>query len=310
MSRIVSLLPSSTEIVCALGFQDALVARSHECDYPAGVEQLPVVTAPKFNPDGRSYEINERVKALLQEATSVYRVDADKLKELAPDFIVTQQQCEVCAVSFEEVHRVACEYLNTEAQIISLEPNALSDVYADIQRVADALGVPERGQALVQEMQQRMAAIAAKTASLPRPTVASIEWIDPLMAGGNWMPTLVQYAGGEELFGKADEHSHWITWEELKAADPDVLVMLPCGYSIEQTLAEMPTLTAYAEWASLRAVREGRVYITDGNQYFNRPGPRLVESVEILAEILHPQHFDFGHKGRGWQPFPNVENAL
>jgi len=305
--KIVSLLPSSTEIVAALGFQDALVARSHECDFPAGVEALPVVTAPKFKPDGRSYEINERVKALLQEATSVYKVDAEKLKELAPDFIVTQQQCEVCAVSFEEVHRVACEYLGSDAQIISLEPNALADVYEDIQRVADALHVPERGHDLVRQMQQRLQAIADKTAQLPRPTVASIEWIDPLMAGGNWMPTLVDYAGGEELFGKENHHSHWITWDELKAADPDVLVMLPCGFDIQETLEEMPALTERSDWETLRAVREGRVYITDGNQYFNRPGPRLVESVEILAEILHPQHFDYGHKGFGWQPFPPVE---
>ncbi len=301
--KIVSLLPSSTEIISALGFQDALVARSHECDYPPGVAHLPAVTAPKFDPDGRSYEINQRVKALLQEATSVYKVDADLLKELSPDFIVTQQQCEVCAVSFEEVHRVACEYLETDAQIISLEPNTLADVYGDIQRVADALGVPERGQQLIADMQQRIQAIADQTADLPRPTVASIEWIDPLMAGGNWLPTLVQYAGGQERFGRADQDSHWITWEDLKAADPDVLVMLPCGYDMPTTLAEMPALTERPDWRSLRAVREGRVYITDGNQYFNRPGPRLVESVEILAEILHPEHFDFGHRGRGWQPF-------
>ncbi len=298
--RIASLLPSSTEIVCALGFEDALVARSHECDYPRSVTALPAVTAPKFDPDGRSYEIDQRVKAVLQEATSVYRIDGELLRQLQPDVIVTQTQCEVCAVSFAEVERAACEWLDLPAQIIALEPNALSDVFADIVRVAQALGVPERGAALVSQMQARMAAVQAAAHNLPRPTVASIEWIAPLMAGGNWMPTLIEMAGGVNLFGEAGQHSPWMTWEALQAADPDVLLILPCGFDIARTLHEMDALTARPDWATLRAVREGRVYITDGNQYFNRPGPRLCESLEIVAEILHPDAFAFGHEGAGW----------
>ncbi|MFQ3646211.1 MAG: cobalamin-binding protein [Anaerolineae bacterium] len=299
--RIASLLPSSTEIVCALGFQEALVARSHECDYPPAVRQLPAVTAPKFNPDGRSYQINERVKAILQEAASVYRIDADQLKALAPDVIVTQAQCEVCAVSLAEVQRVACEWLNIPAQIVALEPNALADVFNDIQRVADALGVPERGHALVAALRQRMQAIAQQASALPKPTVATIEWIDPLMAAGNWMPELVEMAGGRNLLGRAGEHSPWLTWDELAAADPDVIVILPCGYDIPTTERELPALTQHPRWPTLRAVQAGRVYLTDGNQYFNRPGPRLVESLEILAEILHPRAFRFGHQGSGWR---------
>lgn len=173
--KIVSLLPSSTEIVCALGFEDALVGRSHECDYPKTVQDLPILTAPKFNPDGRSYEIDERVKAILQEATSVYRVDADLLKNLAPDYVITQSQCDVCAVSYEEVQRVVCDYLDTDAEVISLVPNALHDVFADIQKVADTLSVPERGTAYVHEMQTRMDAIYEQVKDLPKPTVASIE---------------------------------------------------------------------------------------------------------------------------------------
>lgn len=301
--KIVSLLPSSTEIICALGFREALVGRSHECDYPPGIDTLPVLTAPKFNPDGRSYEINERVKAILQEATSVYQVDADLLKALAPDFVITQSQCDVCAVSFDEVQAIVCDYLDTEAQVISLEPNALSDVFADIQRVADALHVPERGKAYLADMQARMDAIAAQVANYKKPTVASIEWLDPLMAGGNWMPTLVETAGGIELFGKANQHSHWITWEDLQAADPDILVMMPCGYGIDKTRSEMSALTQRPDWQELRAVQQGQVYLTDGNHYFNRPGPRLVESVEILAEIFHPEQVNFGHRGTGWIPF-------
>lgn len=299
--RIASLLPSSTEIVCALGFEAALVARSHECDYPASVRALPAVTAPKFDPDGRSYEIDQRVKAILQEAASVYRIDADQLKRLAPDVIVTQAQCEVCAVSLAEVERVACEWLEIPAQIVALEPNALADVFVDIQRVADALGAPERGREVVADLRRRMAEIAAQTAALPKPTVATIEWIDPLMSAGNWMPELVEMAGGCNLFGTAGEHSPWLTWDELAAADPDVIVVLPCGFDMATTERELPALTQHPNWAALRAVRQGRVYITDGNQYFNRPGPRLVESLEILAEIFHPERFSFGHEGAGWR---------
>jgi iron complex transport system substrate-binding protein len=301
--KIASLLPSSTEIVCALGLEDALVARSHECDYPHTVESLPAVTAPKFDPDGRSYQIDERVKALLQEVTSVYRIDADTLKDLAPDILVTQTQCEVCAVSFDEVQRVACDYLNSPAEIIALEPNRLSDIFSDIQRVADVTGVPERGTALVQQMQQRMQAIAEQARELPHPTVATLEWLDPLMAAGNWMPELIEMAGGNNLLGTSGEHSPWLSWEELQAADPDVIAILPCGFDIARTLSEMSALTEREEWHALRAVQSGQVYVTDGNQYFNRPGPRLVESVEILAEILHPQQFSFGHEGSGWQRF-------
>ena len=299
--RIASLLPSSTEIVCALGFESALVARSHECDYPAAVRSLPAVTAPKFNPDGRSYEIDQRVKAILQEATSVYRIDADLLKTLAPDVIVTQAQCEVCAVSLAEVERVACEFLDVPARIISLEPNALADVFADFQRVADALGAPERGRALVTALRTRMAAIAERAAPLPKPTVATIEWIEPLMSAGNWMPELVEMAGGDNLFGVAGAHSPWLTWPELIAADPDVIVILPCGYDMSTTERELPALTEQPAWAALRAVQTGHVYIADGNQYFNRPGPRLAESLEILAEILHSEHFNYGHEGVGWR---------
>jgi iron complex transport system substrate-binding protein len=298
--RIASLLPSSTEIVHALGFGDQLVARSHECDYPAQVSALPFVTAPKFNPDGRSYEIDQRVKAILQEATSVYRIDADLLKTLAPDVIVTQAQCEVCAVSLSEVRRVACDYLGLPADVIALEPNALEDVMTDIHRVAQTLGAPERGEALVAKLRERMTVIAERSKGLPQPSVATMEWIDPLMAAGNWVPELIEMAGGCNLFGAAGEHSPWLDWATLKEVDPDRIVVMPCGYDIPKSLDEMNSLIERPDWRDLRAVREGHIYVTDGNQYFNRPGPRLVESLEILAEILHPDVFNFGHHGRGW----------
>lgn len=302
--RIVSLLPSSTEIVCRLGFEGQLVGRSHECDFPPSVTNLPILTAPKFDPVGTSAEVDGRVRQILQEATSVYRVDEQVLQELNPDIIITQTQCEVCAVSFNEVERVVCDWLGSSAQIIALEPNRLSDVLNDIARVADTLGAPERGTGLVAEMRQRLEAIANQTTHIEEwPSVATIEWIDPLMTGGNWMPELVEIAGGVNLFGEAGHHSPYLMWEELVAANPDVMVVLPCGYDIQRSWQEMDVLTRQPEWWDLRAVQLGHVYITDGNQYFNRPGPRLVESAEILAEILHPSEFHFGHEGTGWVRF-------
>ncbi len=310
VTRVVSLIASSTEIVCALGFEDRLVGRSHECDFPESVKRLPLLTEAKLDTGAPSSEIDQRVKAILQEGLSVYRVDAARLRELAPDLIITQTQCQVCAVSLHDVEDALREWLGAKPgngsapTIVSLEPNALADVWADIRRVAVALGAPERGETLVLDLQRRMAAIAEKTRALPdKPTVACVEWIDPLMAAGNWMPELVEMAGGVNLFGEAGRHSPWMTWDELRAAGPDVIVVLPCGFDIPRTRAEMPALAGKPGWAELQAVRNGRVYLADGNQYFNRPGPRLAESLEILAELFHPPLFRFGHQDRGWQRY-------
>jgi len=302
MQRIVSLIPSATEIVCALGLESSLVGRSHECDFPQSVRALPVCTEPKFNPEGSSYQIDERVKAILQEALSVYRVDAGKLRELRPDAIITQSQCEVCAVNLREVERVVTEWLDSRPRIVSLAPGALADVWADIRRVAEALGVPERGEELLGSIESRMAAIAERARALAdRPTVACIEWIEPLMAAGNWMPELVEMAGGINLFGEVGKHSPWMDFAQLQDRNPDVILIAPCGFDINRTRQELPALTHRPQWPNLRAVRSRRVFVADGNQYFNRPGPRLVESLEILAELLHPSAFRFGHEGAGWQ---------
>lgn len=299
--KIASLLPSSTEIVCALGLESALVARSHECDFPSSIQSRPAVTAPRFDPHGTSAEVDERVKAVLQEATSVYKIDADLLELLAPDVVITQTQCEVCAVSYAEVERVVCHQLGSAATIVALEPNLLADVYGDIQRVAEAVKLPERGEALVAEMQRRMDAIRQKTVDLPKPRIATLEWLDPLMSAGNWMPELVEIAGGYNLFGVTGQHSPWLSWAELSAADPDMLIILPCGYDIPKAESELALLSQRPEWQALRAVQNNQVYVTDGNQYFNRPGPRLADSAEILAEILHPDVFNFGYEGWGWE---------
>jgi len=300
--RIVSLIASATEIICALGYEDQLVGRSHECDYPPSVARLPVCTEPKFDTLGTSYEIDQRVKNILADALSVYRVHAGKLKELQPDVIVTQSQCEVCAVSLRDVEQALCSWIDSRPQLVSLEPHALSDVWADIRRVAAALGNPERGDELVGRLKRRMSAILEKARALSqRPTVACIEWIDPLMAAGNWMPELVEMAGGVNLFCSAGKHSPWMKREQLQQKDPEVIVVLPCGFDIRRSREEMPALTEKPDWAGLRAVRDRRVCLTDGNQFFNRPGPRLAESLEILAEVLHPAVFHFGHEGTGWQ---------
>ncbi|HTR60365.1 MAG TPA: cobalamin-binding protein [Candidatus Binataceae bacterium] len=301
MHRIVTLLPSATEIVCALGFGSELVGRSHECDFPAGVGRLPALTEPKFKVEGTSAEIDERVKRIVGDALSVYRVDAARLRELKPDVIVTQSQCEVCAVSESEVESAVAEWLGERPKIVSLAPYALADVFEDMVRVGEALGDRRRGEDTVAKLRGRMDAIAEKADAVrTRPTFACIEWIDPMMSAGNWMPELVAMAGGTNLFGKAGEHSPWMKFEELAASNPEVIMVSPCGFSMKRSREELPTLTGNPRWKELRAIRDGKVYLADGNQYFNRPGPRIVESLEILAEMLHPEIFKFGHEGSGW----------
>jgi len=299
--RVISLIASATEIVCALGFESQMAGRSHECDFPASVKRLPVCTSPKFEVEGLSYEIDQRVKAILQEALSVYRVDADLLERLQPTHIITQSQCEVCAVSLKDVEQAVCQFTGSQPVVVSLEPNALADVWSDIRRVASALNAPERGEELVARLRRRMGEIVAKARTVVlRPTVACVEWIDPLMAAGNWMPELVEMAGGVNLFGEVGKHSPWMSWEELVEADPDVIFISPCGFDIERTMEETNLLTGKPEWDGLKAVKSNRVFVADGNQYFNRPGPRLVESLEILAELFHPELFHFGHQDKGW----------
>lgn len=302
--RIVSLIASATEIVHALGFGDALVGRSHECDFPPSVTALPRLTEPKFPVEGSSYDIDQRVKAILQEGLSVYRVDAAALAALRPDIIVTQTQCEVCAVSEKDVEDAVCSWVESRPKIISLKPDALVDVWADIRRVGEALGARGKAEELVGSLQDRIGAIARKAGTLPaKPSVAYVEWIDPLMAGGNWMPELIERAGGKNLFGSAGRHSPWLEWDSLRTADPEVIFVAPCGFDLPRTRTEMASLVARPGWENLRAVRSDRVFFADGNRFFNRPGPRLVESLEILAETLHPEAFSFGHEGDGWERF-------
>jgi len=287
--RIVSLIASATEIVDALGEFPNLVGRSHECDFPEAVVRLPICTRPAIPVSGDSREIDGLVKNRLREAVSVYEVFPDVLERLQPTHIITQTQCEVCAVSLKDVEAALAGGLASKPELVVLHPNCLAEVWDDIRRVARALGIVGRGEAAIEGLQARMAAVSRRAlAQSHRPAVACIEWLEPLMAAGNWVPELVEMAGGVNLFGEAGKHSPWMSWEQLVAADPEVMVIMPCGWDAGRTEPEMHWLTDRTEWPSLRAVRTGRVHLTDGNQYFNRPGPRLVESLDILAGILHP----------------------
>ncbi len=298
--KIVSLLPSSTEILCRLGFKNYLVGRSHECDFPEGVSHLPVLTAPKFNKYVDSATINKSVAALLEHGLSVYKLDTDLLESLAPDFIVTQSQCEVCAVSMKDVEKAACALMSSNPIIINLEPNNLDDVYDDILKTALALGVADKGSEVRREIQESLSAIESKTQGLEHPSIACIEWLDPLMLAANWVPELVEIAGGTNVLAKKGTHSNFYKWEDIRVQDPDIIAVMPCGFGIDRTLEEMDLLTNLPGWKDLRAVRNQKVFITDGNQFFNRPGPRLLESTEILAEILHPKLFNFGHQQKSY----------
>ena len=300
--RIASLLPSATEIVCALGFRDALVGRSHECDYPLGVETLPSCTAARIDASAASREIDEQVRSRVRDALSIYEVDTEQLRALRPDLIVTQDQCEVCAVSLSDVEQALASWTGTAPRVVSLSPQTLADVWGDLGRVGDALDVPDRAHALRESLTERVTEIGERAGGqTTRPRVAAIEWIEPLMSAGNWVPELVALAGGECVLGRPGEHSPWIGFVQLAAADPDVLALLPCGFDLARTRSELPALMDQPGWGELRAVREERVFLLEGNQYFNRPGPRLLESLEILAEILHPSAFDFGYRGTGWE---------
>lgn len=300
--RIISLIPSATEIVAALGCGDYLVGRSHECDYPERVQDLPVCTAANLNSDRPSRVIHDQVTELLQSALGIYRLDLDQLKDLQPTHIVTQAQCEVCAVSLADVEQALTQITDQTTQVISLQPSLLTHVWQDMERVAIALGYDS--QSIVQQLQTRIKNCQQQLQDLEhRPTVACIEWTDPLMIAGNWVPELVDLAGGVPCLGTVGQHSSWLTWEQLLVANPDIIVCMPCGFNLEQTAQATQELAQKPQWQQLKAVQNQQVYLTDGNQYFNRPGPRLVDSMELLAEIFHPHIFPPRYAGHGWLKF-------
>ena len=293
--------------MCALDCGERLVGRSHECDHPAWVKRLPAVTSAKLDTQAASAIIDRDVRTLVSRALSVYRVDAERLAALDPDLVVTQVQCDVCAVSLADVEEALKTGLRSRPALVSMRPDSLADVWTDMRAIAGALGVPERGVQLVTRLRARMRGIAERTRGREAPRVACIEWIDPLMAAGNWTPELLAMAGAEDVLGAAGRHAGRIEFDRLSAADPDVIWVTPCGFDLARTRAEMVALASHPDWPRLRAVREGRVFLGDGNALFNRPGPRVAETLECLAEAMHPDAFRFGHEGRGWERLVTVQ---
>ena len=300
--RIVSLLPSATEVLDCLGLTPYVVGRSHECDYPEGIQSRPICTSARLNSAKSSGEIDQDVQELLQSAIGIYEVKIDVLRELKPTHIVTQDQCDVCAVTLNDVQKAMSAIAGTDIKLISLQPNTLAEMYADIEYVAKEFELDP--QPVVQALEARVKSCYEQTEDLAigeQPKVAAVEWIDPLMGGGNWLPELVEMAGGQNILGHQGKHSPYITWEQLLEADPDIVVVMPCGFDLERTRTEMlADLEAHPQWKKLRAVQEDQLFICDGNAYFNRPGPRLVDSLEILAEITHPNLFERQYPEAAW----------
>jgi len=330
--RIVSLLPAATEIVAALGLGRALVGRSHECDEPPDVATLPALTAPRIDAAASSRNIHEQVGKAMAEAggaAALYTLDVDALARLEPDLVLTQAACAVCAVAADDV-RAAVAKAGVPARVVELSPATLDDVYADILAVGAATGRLAKAREVVARLRARVRSVACRVQAAKRqaeacPTenmstcqgwkpgsapadggrpsdgrqdaepsrVAMLEWLEPPMAAGNWVPELITLAGGVDALGKAGEHSHWITWDDVIAADPDVVVLAPCGFTVDRVVAEAGAPAIRNRLKMLRAFRAGRVWALDGHHLVNRPGPRLVDSLEVLAEILHPGMFSF-----------------
>lgn len=289
--RIASLLSSATEMLYALGLGERVVAISHECDFPADVLRKPRVTRCHIDDRRPGQLIDQQVQQLLQSGAALYSVDESLLTRLAPDLIVTQAQCDVCAVRYQDVVRIVQSLPPLAgAEIVALNPTSLREIIADIQRVADAAGAAAAGRELCASLNGRIAAVAERTAqSSLRPRVVCIEWIQPLMLASNWMPQLVELAGGDHTLTIAGQPSAYCDWSRIVQFDPEVLVIMPCGFDLPRTVEESRHLTTCPGFSSLTAVTRGRVFAVDGNAFFNRAGPRIVQSLEILAHLLHPQ---------------------
>jgi iron complex transport system substrate-binding protein len=306
VSRIVSLLPAATEIAWALGLGERLVGRSHECDWPAEALALPALTEPRIDPAASSRGIHEAVgravTATPGSSTALFALDVERLAGLAPEVILTQATCEVCAISGDDVAE-AVRRSGAHVRLVPLAATTLAGLWADILAVGAATGTLPKAREVVARLQARCDSVACRAGALarsglPKPRVAVIEWLDPPMAAGNWVPELVRLAGGEDCLGRPGEHSHWIDWSAVAAADPDVVILAPCGFTLERIVAEAATPAVQEHLALLRAVRAGRLWAIDGHHLLNRPGPRLVDSLEVLAEILHPGEFRFAASGQ------------
>ena len=287
--KICSLLPSATEIACALGLEEELVAVTHECDYPAAVVGKPRITRSAVDHgDSTSAEIHRHISGALHRGSSIYQLDQELLERLAPDIILTQELCDVCAVSYRQVQR-AVRIAESDASIVSLEPRSLEEILETIVQVGALTGRQEQAETVVAGLRERIDRVTAAVAGAgDRPRVLCVEWLDPVMVGGHWVPGMVETAGGSDGLGKPGEPSFAVTWRQVADYQPEVVVLMPCGFHLRETQAEVERTVLPAEWAGLPAVCQGRVFAVDGSSYFNRPGPRIVDGLEILAQIIHP----------------------
>jgi iron complex transport system substrate-binding protein len=290
--RIVSLLPAATEICFALGLGDQVVGVSPECDYPAKARELPVASKTLLELDGRtSREVSQTVGEKLRSGEALYAVDERALADMHPDLILTQGVCDVCAPSLGDVREVA-ERLPDRPEVLSLDPHGLHDVFDDIARVGEACGLSDTADDVIATLGARVVAVRSTVDSATdRPNVLCLEWLDPLFLGGHWIPEMIEIAGGTDVLARAGEKSRRVEAKDVVMADPEVVVLMPCGFDLNRTAKEAGTVTRATWWNDLRAARSGRVWMTDGSAYFNRPGPRLVRGLEILAAILHPDLF-------------------
>lgn len=302
--KIISLLPAATEIVCALGLENQLIGRSHECDFPESIKHLPICSTAKFIPESNSASIDKQVKEILSDALSIYTIDELLIKELKPDVIITQAQCEVCAVSLKDVQSALSDLIDNNTEVISLEPHFLKDIFKDISAIAKALDVEDSAEALLESFDERIDIVSHKLKFKEnKPKVASIEWLSPIMVAGNWIPEMINIAGGTPILAENGKHSPFIDFQQIVIENPEIIIIIPCGFSIQRTLQEINLLVEQKGWTDITAVKNNQIYIANGNQYFNRSGPRIVDSIEILAEILHPKLFSFGYEGSGWIKF-------
>jgi len=289
--RIVSLLPSATEIVCALGLEDALVGITHECDYPASVAGKPQLTASRISHDRMtSKEIDHAVRSQLDGHGSIYDLDEVRLRELKPDLVLTQELCDVCAVSYKTVERAA-RMFESHVRVVSLEPTTIAEICENIRMVGELTGRQNQAGELVHALNTRLDVTREKTEGVHRPRTLMLEWLEPPFAPGHWVPEQVALAGGDHAFGKSGQRSVTTTAEEINAYSPEVIVLIPCGYYKEDILRQLPDAHLPEGWNDLPAVKAGQVWATDATSYFSRPGPRVVDGVEILARILHPELF-------------------
>lgn len=280
--RIVSLVPSATEILFALGLGDEVVAVTHECDHPPAARQLPKVTRDALPRDLTAGQVDAAVRARTEQGEAIYELDVEALHELRPDLIVTQALCAVCAVSYEEVRAVAAQ-LESRPQVVSLDPRTLGEVLGDVRTLAEATGRRDAGVALIQDAAARIDRVRLAVRDLRRPRVAALEWLDPVYVAGHWTPQMIEYAGGLDVLGMPGEHSERRSWEEVAAAEPDVVLVMPCGYDAERSHAE-----ALQFRAKLRALGAGEVVAVDAAACFSRPGPRLIDGLELLGHLLQP----------------------